>query len=63
MGAQLSSSPFAPSPEAVWATAFDAVCERIGPVFARSETRERAQSYLRGFPRIAQRDVISSEPA
>jgi SRSO17 transposase len=49
MGAQLSSSPFAPSPEAVWAAAFDAVCERIGPVFARSETRERAQAYLRGL--------------
>jgi len=49
MGAQLSSSPFAPSPEAVWATAFDEVCERIGAVFARSETRERAQAYLRGL--------------
>jgi SRSO17 transposase len=49
MGAQLSSSPFAPSPEAVWAAAFDAVCERIGPVFARSETRERGQAYLRGL--------------
>src|SRR3989454_10907507 len=49
MGAQLSSSSFAPSPEAVWAGAFDDVCERIGPVFARSETRERAQAYLRGL--------------
>src|SRR5512133_4277515 len=49
MGAQLSSSSFTPSPEAVWAAAFDAVCERIGPVFARSETRERAQAYLRGL--------------
>ena len=25
------------------------MCERIGPVFARSETRERAQAYLRGL--------------
>jgi len=49
MGAQLSSSSFAPSPEAVWAAAFEEVCERIGPVFARSETRERAQTYLRGL--------------
>ncbi len=49
MGAQLSSSSFAPSPEAVWAAAFEEVCERIGPVFARSETRERAQAYLRGL--------------
>jgi SRSO17 transposase len=45
----LSSSSFAPSPEAVWATAFDEVCERIGPVFARAETRARAQAYLRGL--------------
>ncbi len=49
MGAQVSSSSFAPSPETVWAAAFDAVCERIGPVFARSETRERAHAYLRGL--------------
>ncbi len=49
MGVQVSSSSFAPSPETVWAAAFDAVCERIGPVFARSETRERAHAYLRGL--------------
>lgn len=37
------------SPEAVWSTAFEEVCERMGPVFARSETRERAQAYVRGL--------------
>ena len=45
MGEQWSPS----SPEAVWGAAFEEVCERIGPVFARSETRERAQVYLRGL--------------
>jgi len=45
MGKQVSSS----SPEAVWGAAFEDVCERIGPIFARSETRERAQAYLRGL--------------
>jgi hypothetical protein len=45
MGEQWSSS----SPEAVWGAAFEEVCERIGPIFARSETRERAQAYLRGL--------------
>ncbi len=47
MVSQLTSS--SPSPEAVWGAAFEEVCERIGPVFARSETRERAQTYLRGL--------------
>ena len=45
MGEQWSLS----SPEAVWGAAFEEVCKRIGPVFARSETRERAQAYLRGL--------------
>ena len=45
MGEQWSSS----SPEAVWGAAFEEVCERIGPIFARSETRERARAYLRGL--------------
>ena len=45
MEEQWSSS----SPEAVWGAAFEEVCERIGPIFARSETRERAQAYLRGL--------------
>jgi SRSO17 transposase len=49
MGAQWSPLPSPPSPEAVWGAAFEKVCERIGPVFARSETRERAQAYLRGL--------------
>ena len=37
------------SPEQVWTTLFDSLCERIGPCFARSETRERAKAYLRGL--------------
>jgi SRSO17 transposase len=49
MIAQWFSSSPPPSPEAVWSAAFEEVCERIGPVFARSETRERAQAYLRGL--------------
>jgi hypothetical protein len=47
MTSLLSSSP--PSPEAIWRGAFDELGERIGPMFARSETRERAQAYLRGL--------------
>src|SRR5438552_9196989 len=43
-----SSSPLA-SPQALWGRAFEEVCERIGPAFARPETRERAQAYLRGL--------------
>jgi len=46
MTALLSSS--APSPEAVWSAAFDELGERIGPVFARTETRARAPVYLGG---------------
>ncbi len=49
MGVQLSSSPFASSPADIWAAAFDAVGERFGSAFARSETREQAQAYLRGL--------------
>ncbi len=49
MPSQRSLVPPAPSPQAVWAAAFQQMCERIGPVFARSETRERAQVYLRGL--------------
>src|SRR5712691_10218768 len=49
MGVQWFSSSSSPSPEAVWGAAFEEVCKRIGPVFARSETRERAQAYLRGL--------------
>jgi hypothetical protein len=49
MASQRSSLPPPPSPEVVWGAAFAEVCERIGPVFARSETRARAQMYLRGL--------------
>ncbi len=37
------------SPEEVWTSLFNSICERIGPCFARSETRERVQAYLRGL--------------
>ena len=37
------------SPEEVWTSLFKSLCERIGPCFARSETRERVQAYLRGL--------------
>src|SRR3989442_4609429 len=49
MAFQWSSASSSPSPAAVWSAAFEEVCERIGPLFARSETRERAQVYLRGL--------------
>jgi SRSO17 transposase len=47
MPSLLSSS--AQSPEAIWSGAFEQLGKRIGPVFARAETRERAQAYLRGL--------------
>ncbi len=37
------------SPEEVWTNLFDSLCERIGPCFARSQTRERVKAYLRGL--------------
>lgn len=49
MTSLLSSSPPLSSPEAVWSAAFDKLCERLGLVFARAETRVRAQAYLRGL--------------
>ena len=47
MGAPLPAS--SSSPEALWTAAFEEVCERIGPCFARSETRNRARAYLQGL--------------
>src|SRR5947209_2101157 len=38
-----------PSPEELWTSRFKDVCERLGPSFARSETRERVQAYLQGL--------------
>jgi SRSO17 transposase len=49
MASQWASSSSSLSAEAVWSAAFEEVGERIGPVFARSETRERAQAYLRAL--------------
>lgn len=37
------------SPEEVWTKLFESLCERIGPCFARSETREGVKAYLRGL--------------
>src|SRR6266699_6099057 len=37
------------SPEELWTSLFDSIGERIGPCFARSETRERAKAYMRGL--------------
>jgi SRSO17 transposase len=36
-------------PEEIWKGLCEEVCERIGPLFERSETRERAKSYLQGL--------------
>jgi hypothetical protein len=38
-----------PSPEELWTSLFDNMCERIGPSFARSETREGVKAYLKGL--------------
>jgi SRSO17 transposase len=45
---QQDTSSF-PSAEELWTAEFQDVCERIGPSFARSETRKRAQIYLQGL--------------
>ena len=37
------------SPEELWTSLYKNVCERRGPSFARSETPERVQAYLRGL--------------
>src|SRR5438105_3868877 len=37
------------SPEQLWTSLFDSLAVRIGPCFARSETRERVQASLRGL--------------
>lgn len=44
----LAPSSF-PSPEELWTRLFDSLCERLGPCFARSETREGVKAYLRGL--------------
>jgi SRSO17 transposase len=38
-----------PSPEELWTSLFNALCERLDPCFVRSETRERVRAYLRGL--------------
>jgi SRSO17 transposase len=38
-----------PSPGLVWEELFEEMCERIGPLIGRLETRKRAKSYIRGL--------------
>jgi len=38
-----------PTPEELWTGLFDRLCERLGPCFARPETREGVKAYLRGL--------------
>jgi SRSO17 transposase len=45
----MNQQPSFPAAEELWSAAFQDVCERIGPSFARSETRKRAQIYLQGL--------------
>jgi SRSO17 transposase len=45
---QQDTSSF-PSAEELWTTELQEVCERMGPVFARAETRQRARAYLQGL--------------
>lgn len=45
---QQDASSF-PSAEELWTRAFQEVCERMSSVFARPETRKRAQSYVQGL--------------
>jgi SRSO17 transposase len=46
---QIEASASLPSPEELWTGLFKDLCERLGPCFARSETREGVQAYLRGL--------------
>jgi SRSO17 transposase len=41
--------PSFPSAEERWNSAFQDLCERMNSVFARSETRQRAQTYIQGL--------------
>lgn len=43
------STTSSPSPEESWSAAFADICQRMSPCFGRSETRQRAQMYLRGL--------------
>lgn len=45
----IEGSSSLPSPEELWTGLFDRLCERLGPCFARSETREGVKAYLRGL--------------
>jgi SRSO17 transposase len=45
---QQDTSSF-PSAEELWTAEFQDVCERMSSVFARSETRKRARTYVQGL--------------
>src|ERR1700676_2773575 len=45
---QQDASSF-PSAEELWTAEFQEVCERMSSVFARSETRQRARTYMQGL--------------
>jgi SRSO17 transposase len=45
----VEASTSLPSPEELWTGLFDRLCERLGPCFARAETREGVKAYLRGL--------------
>jgi SRSO17 transposase len=46
---QVEASSSFPSAEELWTSLFEQLCERIGPCFARSETREGVKAYLKGL--------------
>lgn len=46
---QVEASSSFPSAQELWTSLFEQLCERIGPCFARSETREGVKAYLKGL--------------
>src|SRR5882724_5704860 len=50
------------SAEEVWAAEFQEMCGRISPVFARSETRQRAQTYLKACSALSNAKMDGNWP-
>jgi SRSO17 transposase len=46
---QVEASSSFTSAQELWTSLFEQLCERIGPCFARSETREGVKAYLKGL--------------
>jgi SRSO17 transposase len=46
---EVEASSFISCAEELWTDLFDNMSERLGPCFARSETRERVKAYLKGL--------------